>query len=123
MSKPQKSGFPIMLLKNLPFEATPTDLFTLCSKFGTVLQIRKGVENHLKGNCFVVFDDLAKTKQAIEHLNGFNFKGRYLVALHYSVDNRALEEAAAKVRSSKNGESGGTENERLVNNLMDEVFN
>ncbi len=96
-SRQPRTEFPIVLLKNLPFEANPTDIYSLCSKFGNVIQIRRGTESHLKGNCFVVYDDLKASKLAIEHLSGFNFQGRYLVALLYMVDSISLEAAKEKL--------------------------
>lgn len=91
-------SFPIVLLKNLPFDVTNEELYSLGSNFGDVIQIRKGTEQHIKGNCFVVYATLEASKAAIANLNGFSFKGRYLVALSYIVDPKLLEDAKGFVK-------------------------
>jgi pre-mRNA branch site protein p14 len=36
-----------------------------------------------KGTGFVVFEDIFDAKNAVDHLNGFNVCGRYLIVLYY----------------------------------------
>ena len=36
-----------------------------------------------KGTAFVVYEDIFDAKTAVEHLNGFNVAGRYLIVLYY----------------------------------------
>jgi len=43
-------------------------------------QIRTGGGNEHRGKAFVVYEDLYDAKAALEHLNGFNVCGRYLVS-------------------------------------------
>ncbi|ODV57966.1 RNA-binding domain-containing protein [Ascoidea rubescens DSM 1968] len=86
------SEFPIVLVKNLPYEVTTQELYDLFNKFGNIIEVRKGIENHLKGNCFVVYSDLKSAKSCLENLNGFNFKSRYLVALLYQIDSHKIND-------------------------------
>ena len=86
MSNQFNTEFPIVLVKNLPYEVTTKELFDLFGRFGNIIEVRKGVESHLKGNCFVVYSDLKSAKSCLENLNGFNFKSRYIVALLYQID-------------------------------------
>lgn len=46
-------------------------------------QIRVGAGNEQRGKAFVVYEDIYDAKSALEHLNGFNVCGRYLVVLYY----------------------------------------
>lgn len=43
----------------------------------------RGVSGDKKGTAFVVYDDIFDAKTAVEHLNGFNVAGRYLIVLYY----------------------------------------
>ena len=38
---------------------------------------------HTRGSAFVVYEDVYDAKNAVDHLNGFNVNGRYLVVLYY----------------------------------------
>ena len=54
------------------------------TRFGSVMQIRKGSSGDKKGTAFIVYNNIYDAKEAVENLNGFNVGGRYLVALYYS---------------------------------------
>ncbi|ODV63223.1 uncharacterized protein ASCRUDRAFT_73128 [Ascoidea rubescens DSM 1968] len=79
--------FPIVLVKNLPYEVITQELYDLFNKFGRIVELRKEMKNHLKGDCFVIYSDLKSAKSCAENLNGVNFQSRYLVALLYPIDN------------------------------------
>lgn len=46
-------------------------------------QIRVGAANENRGKAFVIYEDIYDAKDALEHLNGFNVCGRYLVVLYF----------------------------------------
>ena len=48
-------------------------------KYGNIRQIRKGNSSKTKGTCFVVYEDIYCAKNAVDHLNGFNVAGKYLI--------------------------------------------
>lgn len=106
MSKNQK--FPIVLVKNLPFDVSASELYGLAGKFGKVLEIRRGTDPHVKGNCFIVYHSLQEAEKATESLNGFNLKGRYIVALSYNIEPHLVEQArkaaGATVQDKQNEE-------------------
>ena len=43
----------------------------------------RGTVGHTRGSAFVVYEDVYDAKNAVDHLNGFNVNGRYLVVLYY----------------------------------------
>lgn len=43
----------------------------------------RGIQGETKGTAFVVYDDIFDAKNAVDHLNGFNVAGRYLIVLYY----------------------------------------
>ena len=45
--------------------------------------MRKGNGSKTKGTCFVVYEDIFCAKNAVDHLNGFNVAGKYLICLYY----------------------------------------
>jgi pre-mRNA branch site protein p14 len=58
-------------------------MYDIFGKFGGIRQIRIGVNTETKGTAFVVYDDIFDAKNAVDHLNGFNVCGRYLIVLYY----------------------------------------
>ena len=42
-----------------------------------------GNTGETRGRAFVVYEDIYDAKNAVEHLNGFNVLGRYIVVLYY----------------------------------------
>mmetsp|Transcript_31224 Transcript_31224/g.38570 ORF Transcript_31224/g.38570 Transcript_31224/m.38570 type:complete len:108 (+) Transcript_31224:20-343(+) len=73
----------IIFVRNLPFKISSDELYDIFGKFGTIRQMRKGNTSKTKGTCFIVYEDIFKAKQAVDHLNGFNVAGKYLICLYY----------------------------------------
>ena len=44
---------------------------------------RRGNTGKTKGTAFVVYEDIYDAKNAVDHLNGFNVAGKYLICLYY----------------------------------------
>lgn len=65
-----------LLLRLLPW---PALLVHAPIVFLPPTQIRVGAGNEQRGKAFVVYEDIYDAKAALEHLNGFNVCGRYLV--------------------------------------------
>ena len=112
----------ILYVRNLPFQITADELYTIFGKYGAVYQIRLGDRNKdTRGTAFVIYEDIYDAKAAVDHLSGFNVGGRYLIVLYYQPakferraeaeeKKRDLEElrrrvAANKARLSKQQES------------------
>lgn len=95
MSTAKPSDFPIVLLKNFPYNTSSQSLFELLGKFGDIHQLRTADPKDAssqQGTCFVVYHNLESAVQAAKELNGVNFHGRYLVASLYSIDKTKLSE-------------------------------
>lgn len=90
MSK-KLTDFPIVLVKNLPYEISSEELYELFGTFGNILEVRKGSKPETKGTAFIVYQNLQAAKLSIEKLNGYNFNNRYLVCLLYIVDRSKLD--------------------------------
>jgi pre-mRNA branch site protein p14 len=73
----------VIFVRNLPFKISPDELYDIFGKYGTVRQIRKGNSSKTKGTAFVVYQDIYNAKNAVDHLNGFNVAGKYLICLYY----------------------------------------
>lgn len=60
-----------------------------------------GNANDTRGTAFVIYEDIYDAKNAVDHLNGFNVMGRYLVVLYYQQNKmtkkRSLEAKRAEV--------------------------
>lgn len=78
--------YPIVLVKNIPFNASTNLLYDLFGKFGTIHQLRISDGLVPKGTCYVIYSSLDSAKQAAKELNGVNFHSRYLVAHMFAVD-------------------------------------
>ncbi|GME72853.1 unnamed protein product [[Candida] boidinii] len=74
-----KSEFPIITIKNLPYDLKNNDIFDMVSNFGNLHQIRIGKLPDNKGSAIVIFKNFKSAKLAVGKLNGYNFNGRYLV--------------------------------------------
>ena len=92
----------ILYVKSLPFKISSEDLYDIFGKFGPVRQIRLGSQPNTRGKAFVVYEDVFDAQRAVEHLNGFNIAGRYLVVLYHQGD-KAKAKADAAARGSKEG--------------------
>lgn len=79
----------ILFVKNLPFDADTKSVFDLFGRFGPLRQVRLGNAGETKGTAFVVYEDAVDARTACDKLAGFNFKGRYLVALFHQPDKTA----------------------------------
>eukprot|EP00906_Rhabdomonas_costata_P015842 RCo022721 len=72
-----------IFVRNLPYKISSEEMYDIFGKFGPVRQIRIGVSPETKGTAFVVYEDIFDAKNAVDHLNGFNVCGRYLILLYY----------------------------------------
>ena len=73
----------ILFVRNLPFKITAEELYDIFGKYGAIRQIRRGNTGKTKGTAFVVYEDIYDAKNAVDHLNGFNVAGKYLIVLYY----------------------------------------
>ncbi|QPG73534.1 hypothetical protein FOA43_000845 [Brettanomyces nanus] len=87
--------FPIVQVKNLPYNVKPEELYELFGQFGNIDQVRIGDETETKGQAFVVYKNYKNCQIAADKLKGFNFNGRYLVVSLYNVDKSKVEEIGA----------------------------
>lgn len=84
------SQFPIVVVKNLPYDASTALLYDLFSNFGRIHQLRISDGSVPQGTCYVVFNVLDDAVKAARELNGVNFKSRYLVAHMLPVSDEQL---------------------------------
>lgn len=82
-------SFPILYVKNLPYDVSTDSLYELFGQYGRVYQIR--VSEASNGTAFVIFDNIQSAQDGLK-VNGINFQGRYIVATMYQVDSTKLEE-------------------------------
>ncbi|TFJ85319.1 hypothetical protein NSK_003742 [Nannochloropsis salina CCMP1776] len=73
----------VLYVRNLPFKLSSEELYDIFGKYGPIRQIRVGAANENRGKAFVIYEDIYDAKDALEHLNGFNVCGRYLVVLYF----------------------------------------
>jgi pre-mRNA branch site protein p14 len=76
----------ILYVRNLPYKLSRDDMYDIFGKYGSIRQVRQGHTPETRGRAFVVYDDIYDAKAALEHLNGFNVMGRYLVVLYYQAE-------------------------------------
>ena len=76
----------ILFIKNLPYKISDKDLYDIFGKYGEVREIRKGNSHETRGTAFVVYEDIFSAKNAVDHLNGFQVLGRYLIVLYTKQD-------------------------------------
>lgn len=93
-----KLEFPILQIKNLPFNHNPKDLFTLLGQFGNIQEIRTGSVSDVetRGQAIVVYTTLKAAHLAFDKLSGFNYHGRYLVVKMYTPDASVIDELVVK---------------------------
>lgn len=72
-----------LFIRNLPYKISSEEMYDIFGKYGSIRQIRKGNAAKTRGTAFVVYDDIYCAKNAVEHLNGFNVAGKYLICLYY----------------------------------------
>ncbi|SGZ53396.1 CIC11C00000002504 [Sungouiella intermedia] len=92
------SEFPIVLVKNIPYDASTSLLYEVFGKFGHIHQLRISDGLVPQGSCYVVYSELASAKRAARELNGVNFHSRYLVAHMFAVDPEILREELYRLK-------------------------
>ena len=83
-------------MRNLPFNIKSKELYDLFGKYGSIRQIRKGNTVKTRGSGFVIYNDIYDAKNALEKLNGFRIKGRFLVCLYYQKEKHINKEIIEK---------------------------
>ena len=73
----------VIFVRILPFKISCDELYDIFGKYGVIRQIRKGNSTKTKGTAFVVYHDIYNAKNAVDHLNGFNVAGKYLICLYF----------------------------------------
>lgn len=97
----------IIFVRNLPHKITAEELFDIFGKYGALRQIRRyefslltlfdrGNTTKTKGTAFVVYEDIYDAKNAVDHLNGFNVAGKYLICLYYQAHKQAQKSGTAQ---------------------------
>uniref|UniRef100_A0A6T5VNE2 RRM domain-containing protein n=1 Tax=Chromulina nebulosa TaxID=96789 RepID=A0A6T5VNE2_9STRA len=88
LTRKQNSRLPpevnrILYIRNLPYKITAEEMYDIFGKYGPIRQIRLGDKQETRGTSFVVYEDIYDAKNAVDHLNGFNVCGRYLIVLYF----------------------------------------
>lgn len=99
-----KSEFPIVLVKNLPFNTSTDTLYELFGKYGNINQLRvpdSSQDRSILGSCIIIYNNLTNAQRAASELNGINFGGRYLVSSLYAVDPAKLMDEDYTVRKTQ----------------------
>lgn len=52
-----------------------------------------------KGTAFVVYEDIYDAKNAVDHLNGFNVAGKYLICLYYQPNKQQKKADLTKAKT------------------------
>ncbi|AFM97803.1 RNA recognition domain-containing protein [Encephalitozoon hellem] len=68
----------ILFIRNLPGDISKDKIMELFEEYGTIIQIRIGVEKNTMGTAFVVYDGVESARRAIRHMNGYYLGDRYL---------------------------------------------
>ncbi|KAF7458604.1 putative splicing factor 3B subunit 6 [Cryptosporidium felis] len=79
----------ILHIRQLPYDISSSDLYDIFGRYGTIRQIRKGVENNTRGTAFVVYDEIDDAMNALENLSGLHVSGRYLTVLFFDTNKNA----------------------------------
>jgi len=83
-------------VKNIAHKTKGDEMWDLFGKYGPIRQIRLGNSPKTRGTAFVVYEDLADSKQAFEHLNGFHLGERYLVVLYHQPAKQTAKDLARR---------------------------
>lgn len=94
----------ILFVKALPFDMSEEDLFALFGQYGGLRQVRLGVQGDARGKAFIVFGSVLDARAALEALNGFYVKGRYIVVLYHKT-HKLQKSSAVPVKSSTSSSS------------------
>lgn len=81
-----KTQSQIIFVKNLPLKISDDDLYDIFWRYGTVIQIRKGINKEKRGSAIIVYENNESAKKAVEELNGFNVAGRFIVCYFYKIN-------------------------------------
>lgn len=78
-----------MYFRNLPDKLRKDDLrqeiYSLCLPYGPVLDIVAMKDKRMRGQAHVLFQNVHASTQAMRALQGFEFYGKEMVSLHYSI--------------------------------------
>ncbi|GMF06157.1 unnamed protein product [Ambrosiozyma monospora] len=99
--------FPILQVKNLPYETDSDELYNLFGQQGNVLEIRLG-SDETKGQALVIYKNYKDCVDAVEKLKGVNLKGRYIVCSLYQIDKYEAMKLRDQLTSSKDGDEWET---------------
>jgi len=58
----------------------------------------RGSTGKTKGTAFVVYEDIYDAKNAVDHLNGFNVAGKYLICLYFQAHKMQKKTDTGKVK-------------------------
>ena len=94
----------VLFVKNLPFKISTEHLYDIFGKYGAIRQVRLGITNETKGTAFVVYEDIYEAKNALDHLNGLNVNGRYLIVLYYQEEKMKQIQAKKKKLKEENAQ-------------------
>ncbi|ODV87398.1 hypothetical protein CANARDRAFT_26798 [[Candida] arabinofermentans NRRL YB-2248] len=109
-----QNQFPILTVRNLPYDTNAEQLYTIFKQFGNINQIRLGTVNPnssstgtevpaTKGQAIVVYNNYSSCLKAVEKLRGFNLGGRYIVCSLFQVNKEDADLIRSKI-SIKNAE-------------------
>ncbi|AFN82520.1 hypothetical protein EROM_020450 [Encephalitozoon romaleae SJ-2008] len=68
----------ILFVRNLPKDVSKDKIIELFEEYGTIIQIRVGVEKNTAGNAFVGYDRVESARKAVRHMNGYYLGDKYL---------------------------------------------
>ncbi|EPQ30494.1 uncharacterized protein PFL1_02020 [Pseudozyma flocculosa PF-1] len=96
VSSQQRQHSRILFVKNLNYQTQGSDLYELFGRYGALRQIRIGDGPKTRGTAYVVFEEMADAKRALDHLNGFHLQERYIVVLYHMPARLAAKADLAK---------------------------
>lgn len=68
----------IIFIKNLPKDIEKDRILELFDPYGTIVQIRIGVDSNTMGTAFVVYRRIESARNAVRHMNGYYLGEMYL---------------------------------------------
>ncbi|CAD25084.1 similarity to HYPOTHETICAL PROTEIN CGB0_HUMAN [Encephalitozoon cuniculi GB-M1] len=68
----------ILFVRNLPKDVSKDKVVELFGEYGTIVQIRIGVEKNTAGSAFVVYSRVEGARKAMRRMNGYYLDGMYL---------------------------------------------
>lgn len=94
-----------MFVKQLPYNVTGQELYDLFGKFGAIRQIRLGNTPTTRGRAYVIYEDIFDAQRCVEKLNGYSFRGMYLVCAYHKPQRQKSSSSSSS--SSSAGTSSG----------------